>query len=151
GCVAEGVIGNDREAEDGPGLSLWLARWGPPGELEAVHLVLERTSEGPGLLRWPDPLVGANPPPTAGVLLGGPVTRPVDFLLRQLNEDTPGVPVLGGMASGIRGPGECRLLHDGEVRDQGAVGVVLQGPVGLRSIVSQGCRPIGRHLVITRA
>jgi small ligand-binding sensory domain FIST len=31
------------------------------------------------------------------------------------------------------------------------VGVLLQGAVGLRSIVSQGCRPVGRPFVITRA
>jgi small ligand-binding sensory domain FIST len=55
------------------------------------------------------------------------------------------------MASGVHGPGECRLLHSGGVADQGAVGVVLQGKLGLRSIVSQGCRPIGQHMVITRA
>src|SRR2546421_708987 len=94
GCVAEGVIGNDREAEDGPGLSLWLARWGSPVELEAFHLVLERTSEGPSLLGWPDALVGADAARTAVLLLGDPFTFPVDFLLRQLNDDTPGVPVL---------------------------------------------------------
>ena len=37
------------------------------------------------------------------------------------------------------------------VHDEGAVGVLLQGPLGLRSIVSQGCRPIGRHMVVTKA
>jgi small ligand-binding sensory domain FIST len=42
-------------------------------------------------------------------------------------------------------------LFGGEIRDQGAVGVVLQGPLGLRTIVSQGCRPIGRPMVITKA
>jgi small ligand-binding sensory domain FIST len=151
GCVAEGVIANEREAEDGPGLSLWLGRWSRPVELESFHLVLERTSEGPSLLGWPDSLVGADAARTTMLILGDPFTFPVDFLLRQLNEDTPGLRVLGGMASGIRGPGQCRLLYNGEVRDQGAVGVVLQGAVGLRSIVSQGCRPIGRHLVITKA
>jgi small ligand-binding sensory domain FIST len=55
------------------------------------------------------------------------------------------------MASGIPGAGQCRLLHAGGVADQGAVGLLLQGPIGLRSIVSQGCRPIGRHMIITRA
>ena len=35
-----------------------------------------------------------------------------------------------------------------QVLDQGAVGVLLQGPP-LRSIVSQGCRPIGRHYLVT--
>jgi small ligand-binding sensory domain FIST len=29
--------------------------------------------------------------------------------------------------------------------------VLLRGPVQVRTIVSQGCRPIGRHLVITKA
>ena len=29
--------------------------------------------------------------------------------------------------------------------------MLLQGPIGLRSIVSQGCRPIGRHMVVTKA
>jgi small ligand-binding sensory domain FIST len=55
------------------------------------------------------------------------------------------------MASGIRGAGQCRLLLDDAVLDQGAAGVLLQGPVGLRSIVSQGCRPIGRHMIVTKA
>src|SRR4051794_6143062 len=34
GTVAEAVIGNDREVEDGPAVSLWLARW--PGEVRLV-------------------------------------------------------------------------------------------------------------------
>jgi small ligand-binding sensory domain FIST len=55
------------------------------------------------------------------------------------------------MASGVGGPGECRLLLDGAVHDHGAVGVLLGGPVGLRWVVSQGCRPVGRPLVVTRA
>jgi small ligand-binding sensory domain FIST len=37
------------------------------------------------------------------------------------------------------------------VRLEGAVGVLLEGEIGLRWIVSQGCRPIGRHMVVTRA
>jgi small ligand-binding sensory domain FIST len=31
------------------------------------------------------------------------------------------------------------------------VGVLLQRPIAVRSIVSQGCRPIGQHMVVTRA
>ena len=151
GCVGESIIGNEREIEGAPALSLWLGQWSRPVEMESFHLRLERTSEGPSLLGWPDSLVGATAAQSAVLLLGDPFTFPIDPFLKQMNEDTPGVRVLGGMASGVRGPGECVLLHDGEVRDQGAVGVVLQGDVGLRSIVSQGCRPIGRHMVITKA
>src|SRR4051812_11552687 len=46
GCIAESVIGNDREVEDGPGLSLWLARWNRPVTLEPFHLLMERTADG---------------------------------------------------------------------------------------------------------
>jgi small ligand-binding sensory domain FIST len=151
GCVGEAVIGTGREVEQGPALSLWLGRWEQPVTLEPFHLTLERTPDGPSLLGGPDTLSGADPGQAAVLLLGDPFTFPVDLFLQQVNEGSPGLRVLGGMASGIRGPGQCRLLLDGAVYDQGAVGVVLQGPLGLRSIVSQGCRPIGRHLVVTRA
>jgi len=151
GCVGETIVGNDREVEQDPAVSLWAARWNKPVSLDPFHLVLERTSEGASLLGWPDSLVGASPADTTILLLGDPFTFPVDLFLGQINEDTPGLRVLGGMASGIREAGECRFLFGGEVRDQGAVGVVLQGGLGLRSIVSQGCRPIGRHMLVTRA
>jgi small ligand-binding sensory domain FIST len=37
------------------------------------------------------------------------------------------------------------------VHRDGAVAVMLHGGVSLRTVVSQGCRPIGRHFVITKA
>ncbi len=151
GCVGETIIGNEREVEQSPALSVWAARWPRRVEMTPFHLVLERTSEGASLLGWPDELVGARALDTAVLLLGDPFTFPVDLFLQQINEDAPGLRVLGGMASGIRSAGQTRFLFGSQVRDQGAVGVVLQGALGLRSIVSQGCRPVGRPLVITRA
>src|SRR5262245_7321429 len=157
GCVGEGVIGNGREVEDGPALSLWLAKWPRPVNVTTFSLTLERTADGPGLFGWPDALseaAGGEPfgkPRSAALLLGDPFTFPTDAFLARVNAEAAGVPVLGGMASGIRGPGQCRLVLDGEVRDQGAVGVLLEGEIGLRSIVSQGCRPIGQPMVITKA
>ncbi|HWG43112.1 MAG TPA: FIST N-terminal domain-containing protein [Gemmataceae bacterium] len=151
GCVAESVVGNDREIEQSPALSLWASRWAHPVTMDPFHLVMERTADGPSLFGWPDELGGADGENTAVLLLGDPFTFPIDLFLRRVNEDSPGVRVLGGMASGIRAPGQCRLLFQDTVKDQGAAGVFLRGSLGLRSIVSQGCRPIGRHLVITRA
>jgi small ligand-binding sensory domain FIST len=151
GCIAESVIGGDREIEQSPAVSLWVSHWSKSIRMAPFHLVLERTADGPSLFGWPDELTGADPQQAAVLLLGDPFTFPIDMLLRRVNDDSPGVRVLGGMASGIRGPGLCRLLFQDAVKDQGAVGVLLQGPLGLRSIVSQGCRPIGRPLVITRA
>jgi small ligand-binding sensory domain FIST len=162
GCVAETVVAQDQEVEQGPALALWLARWSGAVTLTPFHLVLEGTADGPSLIGWPDPLVeliGRPADPTSPtrqrgdsvLVLGDPFTFPTDLFLGRMNEDLPGLPVLGGMASGMRGPGQCRLLLGGEVHDRGAVGVLLQGEVGLRWIVSQGCRPVGRPLVVTRA
>lgn len=150
GCNGESIAGNDREVESGPALSLWLARWSSQVALEPFHLVLERTPDGASLLGWPDGMLGADPDQSALLTLGDPFTFPVDAFLDQVNQNHKGLRVMGGMASGIRGPGQCRLLLGERVVNQGAVGVLLQGPVRLRSIVSQGCRPIGRHMVITK-
>ncbi len=151
GCVGEAVIGNETEVENAPGLSVWLGQWREPIELETFHLVLERTSEGHSLLGWPDALVTATPATAVMLLLGDPFSFPTDFCLGQINNDYPGLRVLGGMASGVTAPGQTCLLHNTTLQHAGAVGVLLQGPIGLRTIVSQGCRPIGRPLVITRA
>src|SRR5262249_28954875 len=68
-----------------------------------------------------------------------------------MNEAHRGVRVMGGMASGVRGEGQCRMMLDRRVITEGAVGVLLEGALGVRGVVSQGCRPIGKHMVITRA
>ncbi len=151
GCVGEAIVGNDREIERGPALSLWAGQWPAAVRLEPFHLALERTSDGISMLGWPDALMEADPAQSAVLLLGDPFTLPVDLFLEQMNDGHAGLPVLGGMASGIRGPGQCRLLLNDAVYDEGGAGVLLQGPLGLRSIVSQGCRPIGQHMVITKA
>jgi small ligand-binding sensory domain FIST len=55
------------------------------------------------------------------------------------------------MASGGGQPGESPLLIGADLRNEGAVGVLLRGPVKARSVVSQGCRPIGKPMIITKA
>ena len=150
GCGGESIVGNDQEVERRPALSLWLGRWTRPVQLTPFHLVLEQTPDGFSLMGWPDELTGADPARSVVLLLGDPYSFPTDAFLKQVNQSHRGVRVVGGMASGAQGPGQNRLLLGDRVVDEGAVGVLLQGPVGVRSIVSQGCRPIGRHLVVTR-
>jgi small ligand-binding sensory domain FIST len=150
GCVGESIIGGAREIEQDPALSLWAGRW-EHVEVTPFHLRLERTSEGLSLLGWPDALMQATPESDVVLALGDPFSFPADQFLAQINEDVPGLRVLGGLASGVMAPGQCRLLMDGAVLDHGGVGVVLRGRVGLRTVVSQGCRPIGRPFVVTKA
>jgi small ligand-binding sensory domain FIST len=151
GCTGESIVGNEREIEWQPALSLWLGRWSADLQLEPFFLVPEKTPDGYSIMGLPDSLHEADAAQAALLLLADPFTFPADLFLQQLNETFPGLRVMGGMASGGRGPGDCRLIVGEKVREQGAVGVLLQGPIQVRSIVSQGCRPIGTHYVITKA
>ena len=59
--------------------------------------------------------------------------------------------VIGGPASAPTGPGGNRLSLDGAVHTDGAVGVLLGPSWPLRTVVSQGCRPIGERYTVTRS
>ncbi len=151
GCPGETIIEGGRELEGSPALSLWLAKW--PGEvsLTPFHLTFEQTTDGASLLGWPDEIGDAHTDRSLLIALGDPFTFPTDDFLQQSNEEKPGLAVVGGMASASQEPGIHRLLIDDRVVDQGAVGVLLQGDFAFRTIVSQGCRPIGKPLVVTKA
>src|SRR5262245_19814470 len=149
GCQGETIIGNEREVEQGPALCLWLGRW-EGAQLTPFHIEVEPTSEGLSLLGYPDELNDARAEQALIVTLADPFTFPVDHYLKRLNEETPGLRVVGGMASGAREPGQAPLLIDDRAVDQGAVAVLLRGPIQARSVVSQGCRPVGKPLVITK-
>ncbi|HEV3344385.1 MAG TPA: FIST N-terminal domain-containing protein [Pirellulales bacterium] len=150
GCSGESIVGNEREIEGEPALSLWLAAL-PGVSLRALDLEFANTSDGGALLGWPEDLSGAWPAGSALILLADPFSFPADWLLQRLNEDQPKVPVLGGMASGAASPGRNRLIVGNKVAAGGAVGVLVHGAINLRAVVSQGCRPIGRHYVVTKA
>jgi small ligand-binding sensory domain FIST len=61
------------------------------------------------------------------------------------------VPLIGGMASTGRATGENVLLRNDRAYRSGMVGVSFSGPLAVQTVVSQGCRPIGRPMVITRS
>jgi small ligand-binding sensory domain FIST len=82
------------------------------------------------------------------LLLADPHSFPADGFLTQLAEARPDVVVVGGLASAASQPGGNALVLDGEVHRDGAVGVVLPPT---QAVVSQGCRPVGEPMVVTRA
>jgi len=150
GCTGESLIAGPHELEGGPALVVWLAAL-PEAELHPFTLSWEETAEGGTFLGWPHSLPEPWPADGALLLLGDPFSFPAEELLKRLNEDQAGVPVVGGMASGGLGPGENRLYLDGQTLAQGAVAVLLRGAFRIRPVTSQGCRPIGRTFVITKA
>jgi small ligand-binding sensory domain FIST len=75
----------------------------------------------------------------------------MDALLDAFNGGFPGIPVVGGMASGASAPGGHALLTREETLRSGAAGVSLAGALGVDVIVSQGCRAIGPVFEVTEA
>jgi small ligand-binding sensory domain FIST len=150
GCTGESIIGADKEIEQAPAISLWLASL-PGTSVIPMHLEFNQTPDGGTFSGWPADLPAQWPQSAAMLLLGEPYSFPADELLRRLNEDQQGVPLLGGMASGGMAPGENRLILGSQVFDSGAIAALVHGGVRIRGIVSQGCRPIGQPFVVTRA
>ncbi|MFO0818915.1 MAG: FIST N-terminal domain-containing protein [Pirellulales bacterium] len=150
GCTAESVAGGGREIEGEDALAMWAIHL-PDVQVDSFRLAFARTPEGGVFEGWPDEALGDWPSDSCLLLLGDPFSFPADFLLERFNEDRPGVKVVGGMASGASTPGANRLILGSTTYSEGAVAVLLRGPSGLRTVVSQGCRPIGKPLVVTKA
>jgi small ligand-binding sensory domain FIST len=150
GTTAESVLAAGVEYESGPAVVVWLARL--PGAC-VVPFALEytQTPDGGMFVGWPSVLDGNWPDNAAIVLLADPFSFPVDALIRRVEEDHPGVPIVGGMASGGYQPGSNTLVVGSRSYDSGAVGFLIGGAARIRPVVSQGCRPIGRPLVITKS
>ena len=145
GCTAGGVIGDARGVEGARAVSVWAAVL-PGVRIRAFHLEVIRTPQGMAILGLPE----REDADQVAVVLADPYSFPVDGFVAQAG-DTLGLPLVGGMASGGRGPGSTRLLLDHRVADRGAVGVVLGGPVFAQAMVSQGCRPVGPPMTVTAA
>lgn len=144
GCAAQSIVGGTREIEGTPGVSLWAGRTGP---VTPFHLVATPTPDGLTITGWPE----HRPDTSAMLVLGDAFTFPPDVFLKRMETDRPGVPVVGGMALSGRAPGDGRLVLDGRVLDHGAVGALLGPGVEVKTVVSQGCRPIGTPFAVTKA
>lgn len=147
GCSAESVIGSGHEAEGEPGLSI-LAAHLPDTEIRPFRSITVPDSDGdleidggPTIL---DPRLAST------LVLGEPFSFAPELFLDRFDRDWPGVPAVGAMASGGRGPGQNLLLLEDEVIGEGAVGLALEGSIEIVPVVSQGCRPVGDPWVVTQ-
>jgi small ligand-binding sensory domain FIST len=146
GCTGESIIGGDREVEQEPALSLWGAVL--PGTTLRPFVVSATLAED-GQASFSSMPAIEDPQRASILLLADPFSFPMDPYLKLLNERFPGVPAVGGMASGGMGPGQNLLITDTGLLAAGALGVVLEGGIEVRSVVSQGCRPVGKPWVVT--
>ncbi|NDU76168.1 histidine kinase [Actinomadura sp. DSM 109109] len=150
GCSASGVIGAGRGVEERGAVSAWAAVL-PGARLDAFRLETLKGDDRLIVVGMPE----GQDDDVVGVLLADPFSFPVDAFVERSDEALPGLPLVGGLAEGsglgATGQGEARLFVGGEVYRDGAVGVVIGGDVAAATVVSQGARPIGPDMVVTRA
>jgi small ligand-binding sensory domain FIST len=152
GCSAGGVIGSGRAVEGSASVSVWAAVL-PGLQPRTFHLDVLRSHDSLAVLGMPEPRLED----VVAVLLADPYTFPADGFVEQANDQLPGLPLVGGLASSGGGAGATRLFRDGRSSNRGAVGVVLSTTpeadpeVAVSTIVSQGTRPIGPAMTVTAA
>ena len=150
GCSSQGVIGTGREVEGRPALAL-LTFSLPGAVLRPVRLAQGALEQCRGPAAWHG-LTRVSPNDvSAWFLFADPFTLDAEGLLAAWSEAYPGTPMVGGMASGDLRLRRTHVFLNDEVYDRGAVAMALGGPYGVRTIVSQGCTPIGEPWTITRA
>lgn len=147
GCTADGVIGGGVEFEHGPAVAVFAA-FLPDTVVSPFGLrFLEDAAGDPVYEGWPQHL----PPDSTLVVLSDRHSFPSGHLLEMLNQTRPGTLVAGGIATGGEQAGDTRLFYGGKVFTEGAVGVAVSGRFRVKTLVAQGCRPIGDPATVTRA
>lgn len=149
GCSGEGVIGGGEEIESAPAVVLWTASL-PGVSMESFRLSADQDDYGVSMTGWPGRL-DESTERRSFLLLADPFSTPMDEVFSLIAARCHGAPAIGGLAGGGRDQGDNRMVLDGKVYDGGLVGVAFSGPVAIRTVVSQGCRPIGERYMVTRA
>jgi small ligand-binding sensory domain FIST len=151
GCSAEGVIGAEQEIEREPGIAVMAATL-PNVRIHPFHIAGQTPWRH--VLTDEDQLrekLGIGEETRAVLAFGDPFSTPLDQLLTTMNENAKGIAMIGGMASSARRAGHNVLMRNDQTFDEGLVGVSFSGPLMIETIVSQGCRPIGLPMVVTKS
>ena len=149
GCTAGGVIGGAKEAEEGPALSLTAAAL-PGVATSGFHVETTSLPAAGEVAAWRS-MCGVTPDDCPKLLvLADPFTMDPYALISGLDAAYRGVPKFGGLASGGRRPGENRLFLGAEVHRSGAVGVAFTGDLAVDTVIAQGCRTVGKPMLVTR-
>lgn len=156
GVTGDGVVGADVEMERQPAVSMLAVTM--PGTTVQSFLYADMPFVGdndPAAQEKLARVIGAEKDLRGVFMFADPFSvpaAPVVEAMSRCRSAVPGlkrVPVIGGMASAAKGPGgNAIVLNDRVLRSQGA-GLSVRGSVSIDTLVSQGCRPIGKPWIIT--
>src|SRR6187401_3485393 len=99
GATMGSVIGGAHEVEEEPAFSVFGACL-PDATLTPAALQVVDTPDGAAVVGWPE----LDHEPSALLLLAEPFTFPSDAFLRRIDDDLPGLRVIGGLASAANRP-----------------------------------------------
>ena len=149
GCSGQAIIGPGREVEGTPALSVMTLSL-PGAIFLPKHLTLEQCRDA-----TPEALRGLLGPGEDGVnswlMFADPFTFDVDGFVATMGEAFPGMPIVGGMASGAPTIRMTHVFHGEDAIPFGAVVVGVGGLWKLEAVVSQGAEPLGQAWTITEA
>ena len=145
GATGAGLTIDGEENEDAGGFAL-LALGGEEGTFEVAEFNQTKLEESTDLGFWRKLCRAKNP--SAWIAFTNPFNFDTERWLAEWNSAWPDIPCVGGLASGSSEGEDVGVFHNGQFFDAVVVAVV-----GMRvmSVVSQGCRPIGEPLTVTRA
>ncbi len=149
GCSGISLICDDHEIEKNAGIVLSLY-YLPGANLTATHFTQDQIDAGSQSGFWAD-YTRVPPDQSNGWLaFADPFNMDSETWLREWDKAYPNVPVIGGLASGVFTEQRTQLYLNEQVYESGAVAVSIGGNVNLRSVISQGCTPIGDTWTITK-
>ena len=153
GCSGSGVIGAGRELETGPGLSVLAATC----DASSIHPFAFSDKQASGKDATPESLsdaIGADPEDYEdGLMLifVDPLTVSTEYALSILDSVYPTVMKFGALVSGGHEYGDNRMFFGDELRQHGAVGLLLKRTFDAHTIISGSEEPVGPGMVITKA
>jgi len=132
GCTTNGVIIDKEEKENSEGVSI-LAFSAPVSAFDLTPIAQDQ--------------LGGDIPKASRVVLLNPFEIPAEDWIAD-NQGT-GPSTVGGLASGGLNADACAVFINDEVVP--GVEVRVNPPLTLNTLVSQGCRPIGEPITVTKA
>ena len=148
GCSGQGLIGPGKEEEQLPAMSLQVLSL-PGAVLTPLRLDAEEVG-GPDAAdlireRLGEQVLDIN----AMFLFVDPFSVDGERLLESVAVVDEELPVVGGLASSKFSRRGTYVLLDGEVFEDGLVGVAMGGAFEVKTVVSQGAAPLGETWTIT--
>ena len=150
GCTGGAIIGENTEVEEAHAIAA-IAATLPGVEIHPFRFSDQDLPDLDGGPRpWED-AVGVKPADEpAFIVMIDPFSLRADDLLNGLDFAYPKSVKVGGLASAANQAGQNALFLNEAVFRGGAVGIALTGNIRLDALVTQGCRPIGQPLTVTK-